>query len=325
MKTLPTHRRTSAERERPRHQEIHVNTLRLDSVLPFRLLTRIEGEYLLYRREELPFTGTQRNALLENGIEVLFVSPDEVEHYWNYLRCGIADLVEDSGPLETQAKTLYESSSQVTQQILDGPINQETISTARALVSECVRFQHLGKDALHALMSDMQTQPSIYHHSLNVCQFGLGLARHLGFNQQELEALGFGLLYQDIGMLQIPESIVFKNGPLSFEEWDTLKRHPSLSLEAINRVPGVSSASLEVIFHHHERIDGSGYPQGLQGDELSPLSRVAAVADVFTSLTTTRPFRTANNTFEALRIMTEDMNGELDTEALAAFIEVLGV
>ncbi len=318
-----TQTRPRRESDRLRHQEVHVNTLKLASVLPFRLFTMIEDEHLLYRRENLPFTQTQRDALVENGIEVLYVDPSEVDRYWGYLREGIGNLLDPTQNLEDRSNVFYESSSEVTRQILSGPINDASLSTARALVSESVKFQHEGKDALHALMVDMKTQPNVYHHSLNVCQYGLALAREIGFDQQELEAFGFGLLFQDVGMLQIPDHIVFKDGPLSFEEWNTLKRHPSLSLEALDAVEGTSDLSRTVVFSHHERLDGSGYPQGLRGDEIPLLVRVAAIADVFTSLTTTRPFRSANTTFEALRIMSQDMASQLDMSVLQAFIRVL--
>ena len=303
-----------------------MNTLRLDSPLPFRLFTCIEGEFLLYRREDLPFTLTQRNALLDNQIEVLFVSVDEVDRYWNYIRGGIAGILDHKDlPLGEQSNLFYESTSELTRQILSGPISTDSVSTARALISETVRFQHSGKNALHALMSDMKTQPSIYHHSLNVCQYGLALAREVGFNQQDLEAFGLGLLFQDVGMLQISESIVYKDGPLSFEEWNTLKRHPQLSLEQLEKVEGVSDLSREVVLGHHERLDGSGYPRGLREDEISALVRIASIADVFTSLTTSRPFRSANSTFEAARIMTQEMRVQLDPSLLQIFIRVLGV
>ncbi|MCA8961577.1 MAG: HD domain-containing protein [Planctomycetes bacterium] len=320
----PTRPRQDA-RDRTEFQEVHVNTLRLDSPLPFRLFTRIEGEYLLYRREDLPFTLTQRNALLENRIEVLFVSGDEVDLYWNYLRGGIAGILDRKDiPLGEQSNLFYESTSELTRQILSGPICTDSVSTARVLVSEAVRFQHSGKNALHALMSDMKTHPSIYHHSLNVCQYGLALARVVGFSQQDLEAFGLGLLFQDVGMLLIPDGIVYKDGPLSFEEWNSLKRHPQMSLEQLEQVEGVSDLSREVVLGHHERLDGSGYPRGLREDEIPALVRIASIVDVFTSLTTSRPFRSANTTFEALRIMSQDLKGQLDASLFQVFIRILG-
>ncbi len=313
------------ESDRNKYLEVQVDTLRLNSTLPFRLFTYLESEFLLYRREKLPFTQTQRKALLDNGIDILYVAPEEVDSYWTYLRDVIKNLLDDPtvGP-ERKCQTFYESSASVAQQLIRTPIHYNTLTTAKTLVSQSIRLQHEGKKALHSLMSAMASMPTIYTHSLNVCQFGLALAKHYQMAQSDLESLGLGLLFMDLGMLEIPESLLFKSGPLSFEEWDLIKKHPALGLAAVDKVQMVPELARSVIFSHHERLDGTGYPQGLIEDEINFSVRIAMIADIFSSMTTSRQFRTAYSTYDALKTMTVDMNGQLDRDILKTFIQILG-
>ena len=166
----------------------------------------------------------------------------------------------------------------------------------------------------------------LYSHALNVSQYGLALATEVGIRDPvELESIGMGLLCQDLGMLKISEHLVFKAGPLSFEEWSLIKRHPTLGLEAVEQFPEFPEVARAIVFGHHERLDGSGYPRALAGDEVSQHLRIAGIVDVFNSLTSSRPFRDAANTFDALRVMNTEMIGSFDRQVFEAFIHLLGV
>ncbi len=309
-----------------KYREIGVTTLRLESTIPFILYTQIEGEFLVYRREDLPFTHTQRDALIENGLETLYVSPDQVSLYWEYLSAGIKQILSDEGvPLSERSRILYESSEQLSQRIASAPVAGENVQLAQEVVAGSIEFQKVGKRSLHALMAEMAEEPSIHAHVLNACQYGLGLARELGaLHGEDLEAFGMGLMLMDIGMLQIPESLQFKDGPLSFDEWSLIKRHPAIGLELIEGLEGIPELAREVIFGHHERQDGSGYPQGLRGKELGIPMRIVGVVDTFTTLTGLGSHRDPLSTFEAIRKMHTDLLPGLDSEIFHAFIQLLG-
>ena len=309
-----------------RYHAVGVTTLRLDSIIPFVLYTQIEGEFLVYRRENLDFTLTQRDALIENGLETLFVCPDEIPLYWEYLAQGIQEILNDEGiPLTERSQALYESTQQLSQRIVSSPVDGENVQLAQDVVSGSIQFQLRGKETLHSLMAQMAEEPSLHGHVLNTCQFGLGLARELdALSGDELEAFGIGLMLMDLGMLQIPEPLQFKDGPLSFDEWSLIKRHPALGLEMIEGLPGIPDLAREVIFGHHERIDGSGYPQGLRGSEISMPVRIAGVVDTFTTLTSLGSHREPLTTFEAIQKMFSEYRPGFDPDVLQAFIRLLG-
>lgn len=319
----PGHSRRVESPEARKHQGVHVETLALNSVLPFSLYTSLDGEFLLYRKGNLPFTLTQKRALLDNDLEFVYVAPGEIEVYWSYLRRGIRGILGEELDVEECTEDFYRASSDLAKQLIQYPMDRQAVETAQVLIGQTLKLQQVGKSALHSLMHSMESQPSICSHSLNVCQYGIALARKYNFDQHALESFGLGLLFQDLGMLEIPEHLVYKAGPLSFEEWDTIKKHPSLGLAALRRTADVPELTQSVVFSHHEKLDGSGYPQGLSGSEIPLHIRIASVVDVFSALTTEREFRPANSSFEALRVMHSEMSGQLDLRVLKEFTNLL--
>ncbi|MGA1781571.1 MAG: RidA family protein, partial [Planctomycetota bacterium] len=162
----------------PRYREIALSTLRVDSVLPFALHARIEGEHIVYRREGLPFTETQRGALLENGIETLFVSEEQAEHYWSYLTVGIeAALRDHSRPLAERSRVLQESTERLSARVSSLPVRSENVELARGVVCGSLSFQGEGKPCLHALMEAMTDRNPLHARALQACQYGIALAR----------------------------------------------------------------------------------------------------------------------------------------------------
>lgn len=312
--------------QRKGYEEIPLNTLRPGSTLPFRLFTQIEGEYIAYRRENSPFTEVQRDALVENDIHVVYIHQDEIDLYWLYLNDSICRIIDlPAVPAEERATIFYQSTQELSRKIYNVEVDEHTLETAQTVINSNLELIDEGKSWLHMLMKNMEEQPSLYSHSLHVCQYGLAMARQVGIHDPEhLEALGMGLLLQDVGMLEIPSSLVFKAGPLSFDEWAQVKRHPALGIEALDRAGGVADLTRQIVFSHHERLDGSGYPQGLRGDDISPEVRIAAIVDVFASLTSSRPFRAPFDTFEALKTMSSDLGTLYDPKLFQIFVGLLG-
>lgn len=306
--------------------EVQVGTLRLNSILPFVLYTKIEGELIVYRRENLPFTLTQKQALQANQIEVLYVSSDQASQFWEYLRGCIQHIVEDpDADLEARAAVFHRCANELIRRFFELPFTKQHAHEARCLASDTLRYLSRGKEALHALMREMDQHTTLSSHAVNVCAYGLMLAQEVGISDpSELEEIGMGLLIQDIGMLKVPEHLLFKPGPLSFEEWSLVKRHPTLGIEAVERIREFPKLASAIIFGHHERLDGSGYPQGLAGAEVSQHLRIAGIADAFAALTSARPFRAESTTVEALTAMKADLAESYDTQLLDRFIRILG-
>ena len=158
-------------------------------------------------------------------------------------------------------------------------------------------------------------------HAERVAAYGMEIAKVLDAPFSEDPEVEFGFLLHDVGKVAVPDSILWKPEPLTPEERTLMERHPLVGWEILREIDFLGEAKL-VVRHHHERWDGTGYPDGLAG-ELIPLSaRVFAVADVLDALTTVRPYRAPSEMIEA-RAMIEECSGtQFDPEVVDAFLEI---
>jgi hypothetical protein len=156
------------------------------------------------------------------------------------------------------------------------------------------------KDTIAALSRSMEAKDSYTGgHTERVAEVAVGLARQLGYRDEELEAIEIGALLHDIGKIGVPGQVLRKNGPLTDDEWELVKKHPLISdyiLSELDLHPFVRQCARS----SHERIDGTGYPEGLSGDEIPLPARIVFVADALDALTSTRPYRPARPMLAAL-------------------------
>jgi putative nucleotidyltransferase with HDIG domain len=165
--------------------------------------------------------------------------------------------------------------------------------------------------------------PSTRGHSERVGAWSRQLAAALGVGHADVEIIAQAGLLHDIGKIGVPEAVLAKQGPLTSEEWRLMRRHPIVGAQIIAPFDFLASAT-PVILHHHERWDGSGYPDGLAGEAIPPGARLVAVADVYDALTSERPYRAALSPAEACQRLRTEAGRTLDPRAVAAFIELAG-
>jgi putative nucleotidyltransferase with HDIG domain len=159
-------------------------------------------------------------------------------------------------------------------------------------------------------------------HSERVAALSRRIAAALGRPPGEVEVIGQAGLLHDIGKIGVPESILRKAGPLTAAEWAVMRRHPVIGAQIVAPFEFLSTGSA-VIRHHHERWDGSGYPDGLRGAEIPLGARIVAGADVFDALTSARPYRGALSPADALRHLEREAGRTLDERVVAALIAVV--
>lgn len=159
-------------------------------------------------------------------------------------------------------------------------------------------------------------------HSLRVTEMTLELAQRLGVPQSELEHIRRGALLHDIGKMAIPDTILLKNGPLTDDEWEVVKLHPIRAKELLEKIPFLGSA-LDIPYHHHERWDGSGYPEGLSGQAIPLAARIFAVVDHWDALTSDRPYRQAWPKDRVLGYIREQSRKIFDPEIVPVFLKLI--
>jgi putative nucleotidyltransferase with HDIG domain len=158
-------------------------------------------------------------------------------------------------------------------------------------------------------------------HAERVARYAIEIGRELGLPRPDAPEIEFGFLLHDIGKLAVPDSILFKPGPLTAEERALMTRHTIVGAEIMRDIEFLAEAS-KVVRSHHERWDGSGYPDGLAGEEIPLTARVFAVADVFDALTTDRPYRAALSFEQAHEMIVAESGRHFDPEVADAFQRV---
>jgi len=145
------------------------------------------------------------------------------------------------------------------------------------------------------------------------------IAREIGMHTERVEALRYAGMLHDVGKLGVPTRVLQKTGKLTDEEYAAIQLHPMRGLEIVREI-GFLDEALAGIMHHHERIDGRGYPMGLAGDEIPEFARVLAVADAFDSMTSTRSYRGARPVAEAVDELRKWSGAQFDPAFVDAFV-----
>ena len=183
-------------------------------------------------------------------------------------------------------------------------------------------FDRLGRESLLAFAKAVDAKsPYTARHSQNVACFAVQIGQQMHLSERKLCRLFWAGLLHDIGKLKIPDAVLNKPGALSEEEWMLIREHP---LESVRILEGIGHFRdyLPAIRHHHERIDGKGYPDGVTGDEMTLEARILAVADAFEAMTSSRPYRRGMAVDEALRRLDEGAGTQFAPEAVAALQRV---
>ena len=158
-------------------------------------------------------------------------------------------------------------------------------------------------------------------HTERVANLSLILGGKMGLSERDMKALTFGGVMHDIGKIGIPNQIINKPGKLDPEEWQVMKKHPAIGYEIALPLEKNLGPALQAIRYHHEKMDGSGYPDGLKGEEIPVIARIVGLADIYDALTTDRPYRKGLSKEKAVKIMQEEAAaGKLDTAILDKFI-----
>ncbi len=176
-------------------------------------------------------------------------------------------------------------------------------------------------DILGNLRSIEVVDEYIFKHSVNVSLLAAILAKWLGYSEQQvLEVSTAGLLH-DVGMANIPKDILNKPGLLEDDEFEIVKSHVQTGYDLLKKSSGISEDILNGVLHHHEKMDGSGYPNGIKGEQIHPYGRILAIADVFDAMTNDRVYSNKASAFEVADVMMTMCPDHLDIEMVQVFIK----
>jgi diguanylate cyclase (GGDEF)-like protein len=338
---LVAHLATEIERARAAGSPLGVALIDIDN---FRLLNDNHGhragdQALLAVVEEL------RRHMPESGVmgrygpdEFLFIAPAEavveMEPAVDRLRTALADLslqfeATERLPVTVSAGlcTYPEHGSSVTLLLAAAA---STLEEAKASGGDTVRIAGSqesgdavtsGFDVLHGLVLAVDTKDRYTkRHSEDVARYGVFLARRLGLDPELIGSIHVAGLLHDVGKIGIPDPILRKPGKLTAAEYDIVKQHVALGDMIVRDVPDIEIVRAG-IRHHHERWDGDGYLDRLEGEGIPLIARILAVGDAFSAMTTTRPYRKALDLREALKRLEDAAGTQLDENLVRVFVE----
>lgn len=181
------------------------------------------------------------------------------------------------------------------------------------LNNECLRLLYLLK----------QNHPHTYLHSINVANYSVLLGQKLGLDNESIEKLKIIGLFHDIGKLNIPNTILKKPSKLTDEEYEVIKNHPIYSVELLKRAGFTDEEVLRSIKAHHERIDGTGYPEGLNGSIIPFLAKITAISDSFEAMTSNRCYRSMQDLDYAREELIKGEGKQFDLKLVNVFIDLI--
>ena len=196
---------------------------------------------------------------------------------------------------------------------------------ARKVVEDISSSVMSNPDALVSLTRIKQADEYTYMHSVAVCALMMTLARQLQLGDEEVREAGLAGLLHDLGKAGIPNEILNKPGRLTEAEFEIIKTHPELGHNKLARNNTISPLVLDVCLHHHEKMDGTGYPNGLSAENISLFAKMGAVCDVYDAITSNRPYKAGWNPAESLRKMAEWTPHHFDKNIFHAFVKSVGI
>jgi HD-GYP domain-containing protein (c-di-GMP phosphodiesterase class II) len=246
----------------------------------------------LYRGAEYPLEATDLERLRSDGVDHLFIRAEDAEAFRSYLCEHV--LHDPALPTATRMKALREVTRVTFQDALRANDCNRMVDVAtdfgRDLACVVVERNIVFRELFVTLEHDYYT----FTHVCNVSMYCAALASRLWMNSaEELAELAAGALLHDIGKRHISPEVLNKPDKLTDDEWVQVREHPVSGFRELMGRGDLSWPQLMMVYQHHERLDGSGYPAGITGDEMHPWARVCAVADVFDALTCQRPYRRA--------------------------------
>ena len=203
--------------------------------------------------------------------------------------------------------------------------NAIKVSEAEPLVDEISLSIARNPEAFLNLARLKNVDDYTYLHSVAVCGLMIALGKTLGMSGRDLKDAGIAGLMHDVGKALIPNEVLNKPGKLTDEEFEVMKGHPRKGWEVLNVAEGANAIALDVCLHHHERVDGKGYPDRISGEKLTLYARMGAVCDVYDALTSNRCYKAGWEPAETIRKMAEWREGHFDEKVFQAFVKTTGI
>lgn len=285
-----------------------------------------DGQYALYNAQQHSFDQIDQRRLLSSGVETVYVSVRDHRRYYRTLEKHLGKLLRQEGlAREQKSELLYATAMELAGEVLSAPPGPEEIIRVAGLSSSMVDFLLQDDEAFDYLSQVSHHDFYTATHMVNVCYLTVATAEKLGFSAgTTINLLALGAMLHDVGKVFIDPLVLNMPGPLSDIQNKLIRQHVTLGRDHLLKTANLETTVIEAVEQHHERLDGSGYPLGLKGEQISLAGRLAAVVDTFEAMTSVRPYRenvfSVSQTLDYLRTQADQL---YDASAVNALVNVV--
>lgn len=263
---------------------------------------------------------TVHRKLIESDIRHLYIE-DEISK-----GIELTPMISDEIKLQAFSlmKNIYDSQKHKDEQAQES-IRESVIRQLKDLIDDIITEIYSKNDQRYYSTELMGSEMYHYNHSVEVMILSLLIGRKMGLDRERLLKLGMGALLADVGKSRVPEEILNKKGKLEPLEFEEMKRHVDYSYGMLKDLVGLSSLSRQIILLHHEKLDGSGYPNGFKEDQIPLLVRIATVCDIFSAIVSDRNYNTRISVDTAIEILRSATPAKLDSDVFMTLLQVIDV
>jgi HD-GYP domain-containing protein (c-di-GMP phosphodiesterase class II) len=269
-------------------------------------------------------TAAIRNALTRKNHGPLYITRESAKKFDNFMESSLDSIIRNKAvPLGRKSSIVHTCAKNIIRDVFEGPLSGQNIARAKNITGSIIDLTLADNQSIRHLLRLGSHDYYTFSHCVNVAVFGIGLWLMIHQNEDtELHDFTLGCILHDVGKSRIRHSILNKPEKLTLDEFEIVKEHPDQGCRLMTG--HASEITLDVILHHHEKIDGTGYPHGLKQDQISDNAKIATIADVYDALTTNRPYSGAILPLNALTMMKEEMVGKFEQKRFMEFVLFLG-
>lgn len=277
-----------------------------------------EGLVLLGERMELTPSIVRR--LEQFGIRYLYIEDERTDDI------DFREVVS----AETRARAVSEVRTQF-RRMMDDAFRKKSVTglqlgkTFKPVIDSILDDVTSNRDAMVMLLNIHASDHYLFQHSVNVCIYTTILGQAYGYSREELATLSLGALLHDIGKTQLPPEVLLKPGSLTEEEFEIIKSHPMEGFKLLKDEPNVPLLAAHIALQHHERVNGSGYPRAIAGDDIHEYARWVGLADSYDAMTSHRVYRAAMLPHEAMEIIFTGAGTLYDQEKIEVFRDKIAI
>lgn len=295
-----------------------------NSITDFELFAEVDSHVILYSGSGYRWEREELTGLIGLGYTHLWIRPEDEAKAVIYEKMAKLPTVSATLSPEERLSNIQNVGMVFTRYLFEGEITESAVQKGRELASHIASCVQEDPGCVRALSGLADHDQYTYLHSVRVAAYSTAIAHEMGVTDHEnLQQIALGSIFHDVGKSSVSMDIINKRGPLLEHEWQIMRAHPT---EGLNKLASaqVSHVCREIVVHHHERLNGSGYPHGITKNSLLLEVQIASMADIFDALTSSRSYQNKRSRYEALDFIKHRLIGtEVSADAFKALVSCL--